>query len=70
MYCSEQFNAKYLDSTMKILNSAAVVSVRVQAISNDQDTLEFLASLREGLLDQYTFILMGLNEGKCINHAV
>jgi hypothetical protein len=70
MNCCEEFNKKYLDSTMIILFGAAEVSTRIQAYSNDQDILSYLSQLREGLLDQFTFIMMGLSDSNSIDVSI
>ena len=59
MHSGAEFNQRYLNDTLIILNAAASMSVQVvSAAQSDQETLEFLDALREGLIEQYSAILV------------
>lgn len=60
MYSGDQFNQKYFDSTISILEQAARTSVSVAG--HNEETLEFLRELREVIIDQYIIILMALGD--------
>lgn len=59
----DQFNQRYLNDTLVILNAAASMSTQIEQIpSDDQETFTFLADLRESLLEQYGTILIAISD--------
>lgn len=51
---------KYLPSTFQMLDQAA----RTKLSSDDDELIEYLSSLREGILEAYIGITQGLNDGR------
>jgi len=63
MHSGDQFNQRFLNDTLIILNAAASMSVQPGPVpQNDQETLEFLDELREALIEQYASILLATSE--------
>lgn len=60
MYTGQHFLAKYFDATITIFEQAARTAVTVQG--HNEETLDFLAELRETIIDQYIIILMALGD--------
>ena len=56
--CSVQFNKKFFDKTMLIMNLAGNTANQTSYYMNDPDSLEFLKELREAIIDQYMIILI------------
>jgi len=60
--CGPQFNQKYLDKTLTMMNLAGRASIQTSQYVNDLETLEFLKELREAIIDQYIIILMSAED--------
>jgi len=60
--CGTQFNGKYLDKTMTMMNLAGRAAIATTQYVNDAETLEFLRELREAIIDQYIIILMSTED--------
>jgi len=58
IHCGHLFNQKFLGNTLQILSLAARTSTQVTGYQGDEDTIEFLKSLREATIDQYAAIVM------------
>jgi hypothetical protein len=60
--CAPQFNQKYLEKTLHMMNLAGRASIQTSQYANDNETLEFLKELREAIIDQYIIILMSAED--------
>lgn len=60
MNCPLPFTSNYMVDALKILESAAKQSLRTEIADGDEDTLAYLLSLRETLIECYTTIVHGV----------
>lgn len=61
----DYFNLTYLNDTMVIINMAAEMATsRISDFADDLDTLEFLKELRDEILEQYSTILITVEDSE------
>lgn len=59
----DEFNVKYLPDTMNLLNGAAqMCTLSLEQFQDDPDSLDFLRELRDEILEQYTTIIIGVED--------
>ena len=57
-----KFSAEFLEKTLKLLESAAKMSLQKVSEIEDQDTVDYIYSLRAALVECYTTIVNGLGD--------
>ena len=62
MNAGEAFSHHYLLDTLKILESAAKLSLQVVYPEQDEDLANYLVQLRETIVESYTTIVHGVND--------
>lgn len=60
MNCPHAFTRNYLADVLKILESASKLSLQVSNFSDEEEMMNYLATLRETLVDCYTSIVHGV----------
>lgn len=60
MNCPAPFTSTYLDDVLKILESASKQSLQIKMFEEDEDMLNYLAELRDTLVECYTTIVHGV----------
>jgi hypothetical protein len=62
MNAGQTFTHLYLDSTLKILESASKLSLQRVTVDEDADLAAYLNNLRDTLVEAYTTIVHGVNQ--------
>ena len=64
MNCGSEFASKYLQETLRMLDSASKLSLKVVSESEDEYMAEYLKELRDTLIECYTSIVHGITLSK------